>query len=124
MLGVDIVVLREYTQISFNYYVFNMTPNKYPSSTRNPQHRPSGPYRQRPEGYVNPRSFYGTGAFKWAVYPDYWKPGWGDKPLLGHVYADSEFYAKREAYNRGLLTQNYTIEPDVVKIGVAYRKDA
>jgi hypothetical protein len=76
---------------------------------------------RRPPG-TGSRSFYGTGAFKWAVYPDYWKASWGEKPLLGHVYADSEFYAIREAYNRGLLTQNYTIEPAVVNIGVAVQR--
>jgi hypothetical protein len=65
------------------------------------------------------RSFYGTGKFKWAVYPDYWKSKWGEPPLLGHVYADNEFCAEREAYNRGLLTLNYTIRPKPVLIGPA-----
>ena len=66
------------------------------------------------------RSVYGTGKFKWAVYPDFWKKAWGPKPLLGYVYADDEFYAKRESYNRGLIHgTNFTIGPDVVKIGPA-----
>lgn len=66
-----------------------------------------------------PRSFYGTGKFKWLIYPDYWKKQWGPKPCLGTVYADDEFYAIREAYNRGLLTMNYTFEPQAVLIGPA-----
>lgn len=62
------------------------------------------------------RSFYGRGEFRYAIYPDYWKSSWGKKPLLGFVWADSEFYAVREAYNRGLLTPNFTIEPRAVKM--------
>lgn len=65
------------------------------------------------------RSFYGPGKFKWAIYPDYWKDKWGPKPVLGTVYADDEFIAEREAYNKGLLTVNFTFKPEPVKIGVA-----
>lgn len=65
------------------------------------------------------RSFYGPGKFKWLIYPDYWAPTWGPKPSLGIVFADDEFCAEREAYNRGLLTVNYTIRPVAVKIGAA-----
>jgi hypothetical protein len=62
------------------------------------------------------RSFYGSGKFRFAIYPDYWKDSWGKPPLLGHVWADDEFYAVREAYNRKLLTLNYTFRPRAVKV--------
>lgn len=73
----------------------------------------------KPEVPRRPRSFYGPGKYKWAIYPDYWPKRWGQKPMIGYVFADDEFYAKREAYNRGLLTVNATFEPEPVKIGVA-----
>jgi hypothetical protein len=66
-----------------------------------------------------PRSFYGPGKFKYAIYPDYWKDSWGQKPLLGHVWADDEFYAIREAYSKNLLTMNYTFGPKPVKVYVS-----
>jgi hypothetical protein len=66
--------------------------------------------------YKQPRSFYGSGRFKYAIYPDYWKESWGPKPLLGHVFADDEFYAVREAYSKGLLTVNFTFGPRAVKV--------
>lgn len=62
------------------------------------------------------RSFYGSGKFKFAIYPDYWKDTWGQKPLLGYVWADDEFYAVREAYSKNLLTMNYTFGPRAVKV--------
>jgi hypothetical protein len=62
------------------------------------------------------RSFYGPGKFKYAIYPDFWKNTWGQKPLLGYVWADDEFYAIREAYSKNLLTYNYTFGPKAVKI--------
>jgi hypothetical protein len=62
------------------------------------------------------RSFYGPGKYRFAIYPDYWKEAWGKKPLLGFVWADDEFYAEREAYNRGLLTMNYTFRPQAVRV--------
>jgi hypothetical protein len=64
----------------------------------------------------NPRSFYGHGKNRYAIYPDYWKKQWGPKPLLGHVWADDEFYAVREAYAKGLLTVNFTFGPEAVKV--------
>ena len=70
----------------------------------------------KPTVHKPTRSFYGPGKFKYAVYPDYWKDSWGQKPLLGHVWADDEFYAVREAYSRNLLTTNYTFGPKVVKL--------
>lgn len=42
----------------------------------------------------------------WAVYPDYWKASWGDKPMLGMVRADTEFDAVYAAYDRGLSHPN------------------
>lgn len=71
---------------------------------------------ERQDRFPSPRSFYGAGKFRYAVYPDYWKPQWGPKPQLGTVWADDEFYAIREAYNRKLLTLNYTFGPKVVKL--------
>jgi hypothetical protein len=65
------------------------------------------------------RNVYGSGKFKWAIYPDYWKQSWGQKPMLGIIYADDEFYAEREAYSKGLLPVNFTIRPHAVKIGEA-----
>jgi hypothetical protein len=60
--------------------------------------------------------FYGMGRFKYAIYPDYWKESWGPKPLLGHVWADDEFYAVRDAYTKKLLPMNYTFGPRAVKV--------
>lgn len=53
--------------------------------------------------------------YVWEVYPDYWKDSWGPKPLLGYVRADSEFNAKYAAYDKGLLPQNITFEPEIRK---------
>jgi hypothetical protein len=66
-----------------------------------------------------PRSFYGPGKYVYAIYPDYWKESWGPKPLLGHVTADDEFYAEREAYSKNLLPVNFTFGPKAVKLYVA-----
>lgn len=63
------------------------------------------------------------GKYRWAVYPDYWKEKWGKRPLLGYVFADDEFYAVREAYNKGLLTVNFTFEPEVVNLGPARSRE-
>ena len=65
------------------------------------------------------RNVYGSGKFKWAIYPDYWKLSWGQKPMLGIIYADDEFYAEREAYSKGLMPVNFTVRPQAVKIGEA-----
>lgn len=85
------------------------TPNQPQTSNNrfNPSTRPAG---------RSSRSFYGTGKFKFAIYPDYWKESWGKRPMLGTVWADDEFYAVREAYNRGLLTVNFTFKPTAVKL--------
>jgi hypothetical protein len=63
-----------------------------------------------------PRSFYGPAKYRWAIYPDYWKDSWGPLPLLGHVWADSEFEATRTAYDKKLLTVNFTIAPKAVRV--------
>lgn len=68
------------------------------------------------ERTFKPRGFYGHGKNKYAIYPDYWKKEWGQKPLLGYVWADDEFYAVREAYSKGLLTVNFTFQPEAVKV--------
>jgi hypothetical protein len=54
--------------------------------------------------------------FKWAIYPDYWKNSWGEKPLLGTVFADDEQHAIRKAYDHNLLPHNFTFGPSPVKI--------
>jgi hypothetical protein len=64
-------------------------------------------------------NFYGHGKFRYAIYPDFWADTWGDKPMLGVVYADCEFYAEREAYTRGILPLNWSIRPVAVCVGVA-----
>ena len=53
--------------------------------------------------------------FLWQVTPDYWKPSWGQIPVLGYVRADSEFHAKYAAYDKGLLIVNATFGPKVTK---------
>lgn len=58
----------------------------------------------------------------YAVYPDYWKKGWGERPLLGYVKATDPFYAKRKAYDAKLLPVNITIQPDVVEVRRNFRK--
>lgn len=57
---------------------------------------------------------YGT-KFLFDIFPDYWKETWGEVPRLGTVRADSEFYAVRAAYDKGLLIQNATFGPKAVK---------
>ena len=58
---------------------------------------------------------YGS-RFTWEVTPDYWKPSWGQKPILGYVKADSAFEAKYAAYDRGLLIYNATFGPEVTQV--------
>ena len=72
---------------------------------------------KKPE--VKARNFYGSGKYKYEIYPDHWKKSWGEEPMLGIIYADEEFYAIREAYSRGLLPYNYSIYPVAVCIGEA-----
>lgn len=60
-------------------------------------------------GFVGYRNFYGSGKFKFFIYPDdNWKKSWGKKPLLGAIYADEPFYAVRESYTKGLVPINVT----------------
>ncbi len=62
-----------------------------------------------PAPYVGYRNFYGSGKFKYFIYPDdSWQKGWGKKRFLGAVYADEPFYAVREAYTKGLVPLNVT----------------
>lgn len=53
--------------------------------------------------------------YVYEVYPDYWNPKWGEKPLLGYVRADSEFNAKYAAYDKKLLPLNFTFGPEIRK---------
>jgi hypothetical protein len=62
--------------------------------------------------------------YLWAIYPSYWKKEWGEAPLLGRVRADSEFDAIRAAYDKKLLTVNFTFEPLPVKIQPLKRKES
>jgi hypothetical protein len=62
-----------------------------------------------PKPFLGYRNFYGSGKFKYFIYPDdNWNPKWGKKPLLGTVYADEPFFAVRESYSKGLVPMNYT----------------
>ena len=51
-----------------------------------------------------------------AIYPDYWKEKWGDKPVLGYVRAYDSFNAVRKAYDVGILRVNFTIAPVAVEV--------
>ena len=57
-----------------------------------------------------------------AVYPDYWKVKWGDKPLLGYVRATDSFSAERKAYDIGLMPVNFTIRPEVQEVTSPVKK--
>lgn len=61
------------------------------------------------------QSFYGN-SFIYEIYPDNWKASWGPKPLLGFVKADSEYYARYAAFDKGLMPPNATFEPQAVKV--------
>lgn len=62
-----------------------------------------------PKPFLGYRNFYGSGKFKFFIYPDgNWDKEWGKKPLLGTIYADEPFYAVREAYSKGLAPMNFT----------------
>lgn len=67
--------------------------------------------------------YYGSGKHRWVIYPSYWKKSWGEVPVLGTVLADDEFYAKREAYNKGLLIMNSTFEAKAVKTRSSRKSD-
>ena len=67
--------------------------------------RPYDPTNNKGRGY----------GFTWLIYPDYWNPGWGSKPMLGTVKADTEFHAKYAAYDKGLLIPNATFGPQPIK---------
>lgn len=51
-----------------------------------------------------------------AIYPDYWKEGWGEKPMLGYVRAYDTFYAVRKAYDLGLIRTNFTFGATAVEV--------
>jgi hypothetical protein len=71
--------------------------------------KPSNSSSQKSTPFVGYRNFYGSGKFKFFIYPDDgWKKSWGKKPLLGSIYADDPFYATREAYTKGLAPVNLT----------------
>lgn len=73
--------------------------------------------------HTSPASNRQRSTHKYAVYPDYWKKSWGERPLLGIVFADDEFYAQREAYTRKLLTVNFTFGPKVVKLSPRLKRE-
>ena len=58
----------------------------------------------------------------YAVYPDYWKDKWGDKPLLGYVRATDPFSAERKAYDVGIITVNFTIRPEVKEVDAPVKR--
>lgn len=51
---------------------------------------------------------------KFIVVPDYWKSSWGDRPVLGVVYANNAFEGERMAYDKGLLRVNFTFKPKLI----------
>lgn len=51
-----------------------------------------------------------------AIYPDFWAPKWGDPPLLGFVYAESDFNAVRKAELRGMYRRNWSFGPLAVQV--------
>ncbi len=69
--------------------------------------KPSTTVAYEPKPFLGYRNFYGSGKFKYFIYPDdNWNPKHGKKPLLGTIYADEPFYAVREAYSKGLAPVN------------------
>lgn len=68
------------------------------------------------------RKFFGRGENKYGVYPQGWSENlYGRAPMLGIVYADDEFLAKKVAYDRGLASGSM---PPVVKLlGTARRAE-
>lgn len=66
--------------------------------------RPYDPTDNKTRGYRN----------SYAIYPDYWKQSWGQRPCLGYVRADSVFHARYAAYDAGLLPRNDTFGPEPV----------
>lgn len=54
-----------------------------------------------------------------AIYPDYWKEKWGEKPCLGILVAENEFHACRRAYDTGRVRVNFTFGPSAVEISKA-----
>ena len=70
------------------------------------------------------KSFYGSGKFKWAIYPEHWRKAWGKAPVLGTVWANDAFHAVREAYNRGLWGGTDLTQISAVKLNPppAFRK--
>lgn len=52
---------------------------------------------------------------KYLVVPDFWKPSWGERPLLGIVYAEDLFEGERKAYEKELLPMNITFGPKLIK---------
>ena len=58
-----------------------------------------------------------------AIYPDYWKEKWGEKPLLGLVVAENAFHACRRAFDKGFVRKNFTFEPQAVEVSKSQASD-
>lgn len=79
----------------------------------NHNHNPAGQAARAVSNFVKPKRPYdptdnkGNGyRHLWAVYPDKWPEKWGQKPCLGFVRADNEYYAKYAACDKGLWHPN------------------
>jgi hypothetical protein len=84
----------------------NRNQNQTPSST------PAVRRPFKPNLGIGPYPISGKNLYK--IYPDNWNEKWGVPPLLGVVTADDEFYAVRAAYDRGLLSVNFSFTPRAV----------
>lgn len=79
-----------------------------------------GKYYHQPKQPVNPPKYFmcmsGGGQTLFAIYPDYWKKSWGEKPILGYVWSSDEYWATYDAYDKGIIPRNDTIKPKPVRI--------
>lgn len=48
------------------------------------------------------QEFYGSNNL-YEIRLSSWREGWGNPPVLGYVRADSEFYARYAAFDKGLV---------------------
>lgn len=91
-----------------------MEKNKRTSRNRNNFFEPKKPTRQP---FIM-KCLSGGGKNLYAIYPDYWKKTWGVKPLLGYVWSQDEYWAKYDAYDKGLMINNGTFSPQPIRVEV------
>jgi hypothetical protein len=93
----------------------NTSTEKRAFNSQEKPRRPYDPTDNKTRGYKN----------LYAIYPDYWKQSWGQRPILGYVRADSVFHAKYAAYDASLLIVNATFGPEpVLQIRKPYRPES